>query len=183
MEGDVLSFIEEFPLGGNINAIASQIGGIASGVQNLMDGDLNAYVGAVDYLAKQALGISVLDFYMDPCFLTKLMGSIGAPDVNALGSRKLLVRLERHSGVSPGIRSTCKHTYTGVLTQRFTCQIINYSTSMFLDLGWMSTLRSGCLLLVWLSWSSQSSVSRRDLRLARRLDNKHYRHTVKYMSN
>lgn len=85
MEGDVLSFIEEFPLGGNINAIASQIGGIASGVQNLMDGDLNAYVGAVDYLAKQALGISVLDFYMDPCFLTKLMGSIGAPDINALG--------------------------------------------------------------------------------------------------
>ena len=86
MEGDVLEFIQEFPLGNeNIDQIANQISGVAAGVQNLMDGDLNAYVGAVDYLAKQALGISVLDFYMDPCFLTKLMGSIGAPDVNALG--------------------------------------------------------------------------------------------------
>ncbi len=85
MEGDVLEFIQEFPLNGNIGQITSQISGVAAGVQNLMDGDLNAYVGAVDYLAKQALGISVLDFYMDPCFLTKLMGSIGAPDVNALG--------------------------------------------------------------------------------------------------
>ena len=85
MEGDVLEFIQEFPLGGNIGEITNQISSVAAGVQNLMDGDLNAYVGAVDYLAKQALGISVLDFYTDPCFLTKLMGSIGAPDVNALG--------------------------------------------------------------------------------------------------
>jgi len=85
MNGDVLSFVEEFPFGGNVGDIAGQIGGVVSGVQNLMDGDKSAYIGAVDYLAKQALGISVLDFYMDPCFLTKLMGSIGVPGINELG--------------------------------------------------------------------------------------------------
>ena len=84
MDGDVLGFLEEFP-GGDVSAIAGQIGGVVSGVQNLIDGDLNAYIGAVDYLAKQALGISVLDFYMDPCFLTKLMGNIGVPGLNELG--------------------------------------------------------------------------------------------------
>jgi len=87
VEGDVANFMTNFPtgsepgVGGELAALGAQISELQSNVTNLINDDNLQYEFAVDFIAKNTVGLSVLQMLDDPCFGTRLLEKIGSSNL------------------------------------------------------------------------------------------------------
>ena len=98
IDGDLKNFLLQFPVtDGRLDLsqatveqltqfiqLADSIDNLVRDIQFLIDSDNATYFAAADYLAKKALGFSVLTMMEDPCFSQKLLGQIAKPDLKGL---------------------------------------------------------------------------------------------------
>ena len=98
IDGDLKNFLPQFPVtDGRLDLsqatveqltqfiqLADSIDNLVRDIQFLIDSDNATYFAAADYLAKKALGFSVLTMMEDPCFSQKLLGQIAKPDLKGL---------------------------------------------------------------------------------------------------
>ena len=72
---------EQFP---DLSSIVNSVTDLQNDITNIINGDNDFALAAVDYLAKVSLGTSVLQMAEDPCFGQKLLQQIGKPDIKGL---------------------------------------------------------------------------------------------------
>ena len=72
---------DQFP---NLSSIVNSVTDLQNDITNIINGDNDFALAAVDYLAKVSLGTSVLQMAEDPCFGQKLLQQIGSPDIKGL---------------------------------------------------------------------------------------------------
>ena len=68
----------------NLSSIVNSVTDLQNDITNIINGDNDFALAAVDYLAKVSLGTSVLQMAEDPCFGQKLLQQIGSPDIKGL---------------------------------------------------------------------------------------------------
>ena len=83
--GDVGNFLTNFPTGGNeslddLSALGASILDFQGSITALINDDNLQFEAALDFIAKQTTGLSVLSMLDEPCFGTKLLGKIGNAD-------------------------------------------------------------------------------------------------------
>lgn len=72
---------DQFP---DLSSIVNSVTDLQNDITNIINGDNDFALAAVDYLAKVSLGTSVLQMAEDPCFGQKLLQQIGSPDIKGL---------------------------------------------------------------------------------------------------
>ena len=72
---------DQFP---DLSSIVNSVTDLQNDITNIINGDNDFALAAVDYLAKVSLGTSVLQMTEDPCFGQKLLQQIGSPDIKGL---------------------------------------------------------------------------------------------------
>ena len=72
---------DDFP---DLSSIVNSVTDLQNDITNIINGDNDFALAAVDYLAKVSLGTSVLQMAEDPCFGQKLLQQIGSPDIKGL---------------------------------------------------------------------------------------------------
>ena len=72
---------DQFP---DLSSIVNSVTDLQNDITNIINGDNDFALAAVDYLAKVSLGTSVLQMAEDPCFGQKLLQQIGKPDIKGL---------------------------------------------------------------------------------------------------
>ena len=72
---------DDFP---DLSSIVNSVTDLQNDITNIINGDNDFALAAVDYLAKVSLGTSVLQMAEDPCFGQKLLQQIGKPDIKSL---------------------------------------------------------------------------------------------------
>jgi len=83
--GDVGNFLTNFPTGGDeslddLSALGASILDFQGSITALINDDNLQFEAALDFIAKQTTGLSVLSMLDEPCFGTKLLGKIGNAD-------------------------------------------------------------------------------------------------------
>jgi hypothetical protein len=68
----------------NLSSIVNSVTDLQNDITNIINGDNDFALAAVDYLAKVSLDTSVLQMAEDPCFGQKLLQQIGSPDIKGL---------------------------------------------------------------------------------------------------
>ena len=72
---------DDFP---DLSSIVNSVTDLQNDITNIINGDNDFALAAVDYLSKVSLGTSVLQMAEDPCFGQKLLQQIGSPDIKGL---------------------------------------------------------------------------------------------------
>ena len=80
-ELEALGPFDDFP---DLSSIVNSVTDLQNDITNIINGDNDFALAAVDYLAKVSLGTSVLQMAEDPCFGQKLLQQIGSPDIKGL---------------------------------------------------------------------------------------------------
>jgi len=89
VDGDVANFMTNFPTGGNeslaeLSALGAKIADLQASIPALINDDNLQFEFALDFIAKQTTGLSVLSMLDEPCFGTRLLGKIGSPDFKGI---------------------------------------------------------------------------------------------------
>ncbi len=89
VEGDVGNFLTNFPTGGDesledLAGLGASVLDFQSSVTSLINDDNLQFEAALDFIAKQTTGLSVLSMLDEPCFGTRLLGKIGSPDFKGI---------------------------------------------------------------------------------------------------
>lgn len=84
VKGDVANFLTNFPNGGNdslaeLSNLGASIQDFQAGLVALKNDDNLQFEFALDFIAKQTTGLSVLSMLDEPCFGTRLLEKIGKP--------------------------------------------------------------------------------------------------------
>ena len=89
VDGDVGNFMTNFPTGGNdslaeLSLLGANIQDLQASIPALINDDNLQFEFALDFIAKQTTGLSVLSMLDEPCFGTRLLGKIGSPDFKGI---------------------------------------------------------------------------------------------------
>ncbi len=89
VDGDVGNFMTNFPTGGNdslaeLSLLGANIQDLQASIPALINDDNLQFEFALDFIAKQTTGLSVLSMLDEPCFGTRLLGKIGSPDFKSI---------------------------------------------------------------------------------------------------
>jgi len=89
VEGDVANFMTNFPTGGNeslaeLSNLGANIADLQASIPALINDDNLQFEFALDFIAKQTTGLSVLSMLDEPCFGTRLLDKIGSPDFKSI---------------------------------------------------------------------------------------------------
>ena len=89
VDGDVANFMTNFPTGGNeslaeLSSLGANIADLQASIPALINDDNLQFEFALDFIAKQTTGLSVLSMLDEPCFGTRLLGKIGSPDFKGI---------------------------------------------------------------------------------------------------
>ena len=89
VDGDVANFMTNFPTGGNeslaeLSALGAKIADLQASIPALINDDNLQFEFALDFIAKQTTGLSVLSMLEEPCFGTRLLDKIGSPDFKSI---------------------------------------------------------------------------------------------------
>ena len=84
VQGDVANFMTNFPTGGNeslddLSNLGASIQDFQASITSLINDDNLQFEFALDFIAKQTTGLSVLSMLDEPCFGTRLLEKIGSP--------------------------------------------------------------------------------------------------------
>lgn len=88
-EGDVGNFMTNFPSGGDdslteLATLGANIQDLQGSITALINDDNLQFEFALDFIAKQTTGLSVLSMLDEPCFGTRLLEKIGSPDLKSI---------------------------------------------------------------------------------------------------
>ena len=89
VDGDVANFMTNFPTGGNeslaeLSNLGASIADLQASIPALINDDNLQFEFALDFIAKQTTGLSVLSMLDEPCFGTRLLEKIGTPDFKGI---------------------------------------------------------------------------------------------------
>ena len=89
VDGDVANFMTNFPAGGNdslaeLASLGANIQDFQASLVALENDDNLQFEFALDFIAKQTTGLSVLSMLDEPCFGTRLLDKIGSPDFKSI---------------------------------------------------------------------------------------------------